>query len=158
MISTTKGKHSLRTVLGVFSVVLVGWLSAGCAAEGGVPLHALEVGGHPVRAEIAGNQEQRERGLMYRTELAADQGMLFVYPVPGLHAMWMRNTRIPLAVAFIDESGHIINIEEMQPETLDAHGARGPARYSLEMNGGWFARHHVGEGALVTGLQGLRPQ
>jgi len=103
-------------------------------------------------AEVASDEAARERGLMGRPWLPADGGMLFVFPVADLHRMWMKNTLVALSVAFIDEQGVIINIEDMQPQTLDVHGARRPARYALEMPQGWFARRNLGAGAHFQGL------
>ena len=120
-------------------------------------LLGLRIGQHPIRAMVAHTTSERMIGLMYRTRLEPDQGMLFVYPEPALHAMWMKNTALPLSVAFIDERGVVINIEEMQPRTLDAHAATRPAKYSLEMSGGWFAERLVKPGTLVTGLDSAPP-
>jgi uncharacterized membrane protein (UPF0127 family) len=103
-------------------------------------------------AEVASTEAQRERGLMFRDRLAADGGMLFVFPAAERHQMWMKNTFVALSVAFIDERGNIINIEDMLPRTLDAHGARLPARYALEMPYGWFGRRSLGPGAHLDGL------
>lgn len=116
------------------------------------PTMNLKVDGHPVTAELAATEDMRMLGLMYRSTLPSDAGMLFVYDEPGYYAMWMKNTLIPLSVAFIDEQGRILNIEEMKPQTLDPHGSAGIVRYSLEMNAGWFARNGVKPGAVITGL------
>lgn len=103
-------------------------------------------------AEVAATEVSRERGLMFRTRLGTDQGMLFVFAQNDLHRMWMKNTLIPLSVAFIDAQGTIINIEEMAAATLTPHGATQPARYALEMTQGWFDRHHWVPGGRVLGL------
>jgi uncharacterized protein len=120
-------------------------------------LLGLRVGEHPIRVMVAHTMPERMVGLMYRTRLEPDQGMLFVYPEPALHAMWMKNTALPLSVAFIDERGVVINIEEMEPRTLNAHAAARPAKFSLEMNSGWFAKRSIKPGALVTGLESVPP-
>ena len=83
--------------------------------------------------------------------------MIFVYPAQGRHAMWMKNTLVPLSVAFIDKQGRILNIEEMQPQTEDAHAARGEAAYALEMNQGWFRKRGIKPGARIVGLDRLPP-
>ena len=125
----------------------------------GIPAHAqnteitLSIAGHKLRAEIAATPDERMRGLMFRTELAENRGMLFVYPQPSLQAMWMMNTIIPLSVAFIGRDGRILNIEDMAPQTKDAHPSQGAAAYSLEMNQGWFAARGIGRGTLVEGLE-----
>jgi uncharacterized protein len=119
-----------------------------------LPKITLGVGGvHKVVAEVASIPSDRAQGLMYRKKLNDHEGMLFVYPQPHVTGMWMKNTLIPLSVAFIDEHGVIINVEEMKPETLDAHMAKGPAKYSLEMNSGWFKKRHLGPGTKIKGLE-----
>lgn len=107
---------------------------------------------HRVQAEVAASDSTRQRGLMFRKEMPEYAGMLFVYPVRTIHCMWMKNTEIPLAVAFIDEAGVILNIEEMQPHSTQSHCARKPASYSLEMNAGWFKRRGLVAGAKISGL------
>lgn len=114
----------------------------------------LRIGEHKVSAEVAATEPARTLGLMHRKQpLAADAGMLFVFTAPGFHGMWMRNTYIPLSVAFIDERGIILNIADMMPLTTDAHTAAGFALYALEMNQGWFAAHGIRAGAKVLGLE-----
>ncbi|MDE3011758.1 MAG: DUF192 domain-containing protein, partial [Pseudomonadota bacterium] len=103
-------------------------------------------------AELARTGPERARGLMFRNGLPADGGMLFVFPANDRHAMWMKNTLIGLSVAFIDEQGRIINIEDMQAQTLDTHAAARPARYALEMPSGWFGRRGLGPGMRIEGL------
>jgi uncharacterized protein len=144
---TREGKRKL-SLLGP-ALGLVWWAAAAAAAP---PTMNLKVDGHPVTAEIAATDDLRMLGLMYRNSLPSEAGMLFVYDEPGYYAMWMKNTLIPLSVAFIDERGRIVNIEEMKPQTLDPHGSAGIVRYSLEMNAGWFARNGVKAGAVITGL------
>jgi uncharacterized membrane protein (UPF0127 family) len=78
--------------------------------------------------------------------------MLFVFEDLGYHGMWMKNTLIALSVAFLDGEGRILNIADMQPQTLDRHVAAGPARYAIETNIGWFAKRRIKEGDPVTGL------
>ena len=89
---------------------------------------------------------------MYRKKMAANDGMLFIFDEPAYHAMWMKNTLIPLSVAFVDAQGSILNILDMEPETLDSHMAAGPAIYAIETNKGWFAEKKVKAGDKVTGL------
>ena len=113
---------------------------------------SLQVGGHAIRAEIADNRAAHERGLMGRTHLCKDCGMLFVFREPGNYGFWMKGTPLPLAIAFIDADGRILNIEEMQPDTLDVHYPQGLALYVLELNRGWFARHGVKPGDKVKGV------
>lgn len=117
-----------------------------------LPTTVLRIGAHPLKVEVATDEEQRSRGLMFRKSLPRDEGMLFVFEDPGYYAMWMKNTLIPLSVAFVDREGVILNIADMQPQTLDSHLANGPALYAIEANLGWFASHQVRAGDKVTGL------
>ena len=136
--------------------VLAAALLAGAAflarAEAPLPTTVLKVGSHPLKVEVAAREEQRSHGLMLRKSMPRDEGMLFVFDDPGYYAMWMKNTLIPLSVAFVDHAGVILNIEDMEPQTLDTHLAAGPALYAIETNKGWFAAHHVKAGDTVTGL------
>jgi hypothetical protein len=112
----------------------------------------VRIAGHPLKVELALNDPQREHGLMFRKQLGKNDGMLFVFDEPGYHSMWMKNTLIPLSVAFIDGDGRILNILDMEPQTLDAHTAAGPAVYAIETNKGWFVDNRIMPGATVTGL------
>ena len=113
---------------------------------------SVKVGNHPLKVEVAADEPQRMQGLMFRKSLGAQDGMLFVFDEPAYHSMWMKNTLIPLSVAFIDRNGVILNILDMEPQTLDSHMAAGPAVYALETNKGWFAAKKVKPGDKVTGL------
>jgi uncharacterized protein len=130
---------------------------AGTPAIAQLPEIPLAINGHALTAEVAATAETRTQGLMHRRMLPENRGMLFVFGEPGAHAMWMMNTYIPLSVAFLDESGRIINIADMQPHTRDSHGAAKPAKYALEMNQGWFAKRRIQPGARVEGLERAPP-
>ena len=112
----------------------------------------LTIDKHAIRAEVVQSDEERSRGLMFRERLGKNDGMLFIFDDPGYHSMWMMNTLIPLSVAFIDRDGVILNVEDMEPQTLDTHMAAGPATYAIETNKGWFAEKKVKAGDRVTGL------
>jgi uncharacterized membrane protein (UPF0127 family) len=118
------------------------------------PLAAVELGAgmHVIRAEVADNNSSRAQGLMRRTSLPPNGGMLFVFDEDAIHCMWMKNTLIPLSVAFIDARGAIINIADMQPHSEQSHCAARPARYALEMTQGWFAQRGIRAGAPLRGL------
>ena len=109
----------------------------------------LDVAGHDVTAEIAESAEDRARGLMYRDSLPADHGMLFVYPRAQILGFWMRNTKIPLDIAFIDPRGLIVDIQHMEPESDSTHTSARPAMYALEMASGWFDANGVKAGDRV---------
>ena len=117
-----------------------------------LPITTIRVGPHPVAAEVAATPDQRTIGLMYRFSLPADHGMLFVFPEPQPLSFWMRNTYIPLSIAYIDVEGRILNVVEMAPRSDATHPSRGEALYALEMRKGWFADKGVGPGTRVTGL------
>ena len=125
-------------------------LSAAARAE--LPVVQLTVGMHLVRAELADSMGTRMEGLMHRKSMAQGSGMVFVFDETATHCMWMKNTLIPLSVAFIDEAGAIINIADMQPHSEQSHCATRPARYALEMNQGWFAQRGIKPGVKLRGL------
>jgi len=128
-----------------------------CAQEAApAPTVQLTAGIHLIHAEVADDEYLRERGLMYRTSLAPNHGMLFVFDSADTYCMWMRNTLIALSVAFLDDEGTVVNIEEMKPQTEQSHCARRPVRYALEMSGQWFSRHGVQPGSRLQGLGGKR--
>jgi len=112
----------------------------------------LGAGMHVIRAEVADGFASRMQGLMQRTSLPPNGGMLFVFDEDAIHCMWMKNTLIPLSVAFIDARGAIINIADMQPHSEQSHCAARPARYALEMTQGWFAQRGIRAGAPLRGL------
>jgi uncharacterized membrane protein (UPF0127 family) len=118
----------------------------------GLPSITLSAGGQPIRADVAATDATREKGLMFREKMGKNEGMLFVFSSVGYHAMWMRNTPLPLSVAFMDEAGKILSIHEMEPQSESTHQSAGPARFALEMNKGWFATHKVKVGDAIKGL------
>jgi uncharacterized membrane protein (UPF0127 family) len=122
------------------------------AAEVTFKTSQVKVAGHPLKVELAADDPQRMQGLMFRKSLGAEDGMLFVFDEVAYHSMWMKNTLIPLSVAFLDKDGVILNILDMEPQTLDSHMAAGPAVYAIETNKGWFAAKKVKPGDKVTGL------
>ena len=122
-----------------------------------VPTLPLSAGIHLIQAEIADTFETRMTGLMHRKKLGANDGMLFVFPDVAPHCMWMKNTFVPLSVAFIDERGVILNIADMQPQTEESHCASAPARFALEMNQGWFAAKGIKPGAKLSGIEKAPP-
>ena len=130
-------------------------LAGGAFAQDGpqsLPKVRLNAGIHNIDAMLAQTPEQREIGLMFRAVMPANEGMLFTFERPGKQCFWMKNTLIPLDAAFVDDSGAIVNIEHMKPQTLDGHCSDKPVRYVLEMNDGWFAKRGIKPGAKLKGL------
>ena len=148
-----------RNLPGMF--VLIATLatqSALAQSQGKLPIVNLSAGIHVVRAELASTTESRMQGLMHRKSLGANEGMLFVFSQDDRHCMWMKNTFIPLSVAFIDAGGKIVSIHDMTPHDETSHCAAGPARFALEMTKGWFKSKGVQSGARISGLDKLTAQ
>lgn len=145
-------KSEFGSLLFCFAFVAVSVFSIG-PAQGQVRLLNLDIGGRMAEVEIAATEKERDVGLMDRFALPADHGMLFVFPEVHAYCMWMKNTPIPLSVAFIDESGEIVSIEEMQPESEQYYCAAKPVRFALEMASGWFGRNRVGPGLHIKGME-----
>lgn len=131
-------------------LLVVAFCSA-CAAESSerIPLH---IGQHVFEVEVAATPQQRERGLMQRDALPANGGMLFVFEQAGRHCFWMRNTPLPLSIAFAGPNGRIINLADMQPLTDTFHCASADARYALEVSQGGFLQRGIVPGDQITGL------
>jgi uncharacterized membrane protein (UPF0127 family) len=113
--------------------------------------YVVTVGGHRIRVVVAITPAQQQRGLMHRTKLDEDAGMLFVYDTERTLSFWMRDTLIPLSIAFIDGDLVVRDIQDMASlDDKTHHVSKVPAMYALEVNRGWFERHDVGVGAQVT--------
>ena len=132
------------------------FLVAAPAAAQTLPVTQLTAGMHVIRAEVAADFGSRSQGLMHRKSLAPNAGMLFIFDEAAPHCMWMKNTYIPLSVAFIDAQGVIINIADMQPHSEQSHCAARPAVYALEMTQGWFAQRGIKAGAKLGGISTAR--
>lgn len=115
----------------------------------------LRVGKHLIRAEIADTPELRDIGLMNRKSLGNNEGMLFVFEFKYPYCFWMKNTPLPLSIAFLDDDGSIINKEDMHPYNLNSHCPKKPVHYALEMNQGWFDQHNLKVGMRIIGLPPL---
>jgi len=139
-----------------FMRFLLALMMAAAPALAQQPVLQLNAGMHLIRAEVAADFASRAQGLMYRTAMPSNAGMLFIFDEAGAQCMWMKNTLIPLSVAFIDEHGAVINIEDMAPQTEDSHCARRPAVYALEMNRGWFAARGIKPGSRIGGIPGAK--
>jgi uncharacterized membrane protein (UPF0127 family) len=139
------------------TILLTGLALASPVYAQSAPVLELSAGMHRIEAEVVNTQETRMLGLMKRRAMPAQRGMLFVFEADARHCMWMKNTLIPLSVAFLDERGQILNVEEMRPETEDNHCAAKPARFALEMNTGWFRQRGLGPGAAIAGIDRAPP-
>ena len=121
-----------------------------------LPVVQLSAGMHLIRAEVAADFASRGQGLMYRTAMPSNAGMLFIFDEAATQCMWMKNTLIPLSVAFIDDRGAIVNIADMEPHSETSHCAGQPVRYALEMNRGWFAARGIKPGSRLGGIPGIK--
>ncbi len=124
----------------------------GATANQGLPTIPLTINGHKIVVEVAATPERRSTGLMHRFSLQPDHGMLFVFDSPEVQGFWMKNTFIPLSIAFVAADGRIINVDEMQPHDESTHPSRGPALYAIEMRKGWFTENGIRSGDVVKGL------
>ena len=129
--------------------------TAPAAAQGqpqmNLPRIEITAGMHRIEAQVAASPQERQTGLMHRKEMPAHEGMLFVFEQPATQCFWMKNTLLPLSIAFLADDGSIVNIDEMQPQTLDSHCSKKPVRFVLEMNKGWFDKRAIKPGAKITG-------
>jgi uncharacterized membrane protein (UPF0127 family) len=116
-----------------------------------LPTVQLHAGMHNIKAMVAQTPEQRRIGLMFRREMPVNEGMLFVFEQPNVQCFWMKNTLLPLSIAFVSDDGTVLNVDEMKPQTEDSHCSAGPVRFVLEMNTGWFARRGIQAGAKLSG-------
>ncbi len=111
----------------------------------------LSAGMHNIRAEVAATPLQTQTGMMFRREMAQHEGMLFVFDSPQRRCFWMKNTLLPLSIAFIADDGRIVNLADMQPQSEQSHCAAEPVRFALEMNQGWFAKRGIKPGFKLKG-------
>ncbi|MFT5533264.1 MAG: uncharacterized membrane protein (UPF0127 family) [Burkholderiaceae bacterium] len=153
-ITMTSPSFSLRTL--VFSGALLLSSYAGAQQPVKFNITTLSVGIHLIKAEVAASPAEREQGLMFREKMGANEGMVFSFGAPAGVCMWMKNTLLPLSVAFIDDDGKIINIEDMKPQTTESHCALKQVSYALEMNAGWFKQKNIKAGMTVDGLSKIK--
>ena len=146
--------HRFTTIARRLAVGLLGAFTALVSAQGvpqSLPTIPLQAGMHIIRAALAQTPEQRQTGLMFRREMAQHEGMLFVADDVSTQCFYMRNTLLPLSIAFLADDGSVVNIADMQPQTLDSHCSAKPVRFALEMNQGWFAKRGIKPGAKLSG-------
>jgi uncharacterized protein len=149
---STTVRFDLHALLRVLALGALLALPAPLLADAGMRTLQLRIGSHALKVEVAENDAQRMKGLMHREKMGRNDGMLFIFEEPAYQSMWMKNTLIPLSVAFLDRNGVILNIRDMQPQTLDTHTSAGPALYAVETNVGWFAQRGIKAGDTVKGL------
>ena len=136
-------------------LALVSSLLTGAAWSQGEPQNlaatTLKVGMHSIRAQLAITPQQRQIGLMHRREMPSHEGMLFVFDEPAQQCFWMRNTLMPLTIAFLADDGTVVNLADMKPQSDESHCSAKPVRYALEMNQGWFAKRGIKPGTRIGG-------
>jgi uncharacterized membrane protein (UPF0127 family) len=109
-----------------------------------------------LRAELADTESKKERGLMFRQFLPENSGMLFIFDPPTQAAFWMKNTRIPLSIAFVDNQGRILEIRSMKPfDETPIWSVSNAVAYALEVSEGWFDRHGIRTGTRIFGIPSL---
>lgn len=116
-----------------------------------LPTIDLTAGIHVIKTELAISGEQQATGMMFRKTMGTNEGMLFVNDEPGVRCFWMRNTLIPLTIAFIADDGTIVNLADMDAQSDKSHCSAKPVRFALEMNRGWFAKRGINAGAQLQG-------
>jgi uncharacterized membrane protein (UPF0127 family) len=131
-------------------------MPAGAKQPGDFPRTKLTAGMFVIDAAVAANEADRDQGLMYRTSLAPNEGMLFVFDENAVHCFWMKNTLIPLSIAFMRADGTVTDIDEMQAETTANHCPKNNGVYVLEMSKGWFASKGIEPGMKIQGLPALQ--
>lgn len=146
-----------RPSLTLFLGAVLGLILAACgqAAETKEPLRRipLTIAGTALSVEVAATPTQQSRGLMFREHLPDHEGMLFPFDPPRRASFWMRNTRIPLSIAYLDREGTILEIYDMTPFDETSIPSRSEqVAYALEVNRGWFRRHGIAPGDRVLGL------
>ena len=134
-----------------FATLLLGAGAQAQDAPQSLPAIRLNAGMHIIKAELAQSPDQRAIGLMHRKSMPANDGMLFVFEQPAAQCFWMKNTLLPLSIAFVTDDGTVSSIEEMPTGSLDSHCSRRPVRYALEMNQGWFAKRGIKPGSKLGG-------
>ena len=135
----------------VFAILLAATDAHAQDVPQSLPTIRLTAGMHIIKAELAQTPDQRATGLMHRKSMPANDGMLFVFEQTAPQCFWMRNTLLPLSIAFLADDGTVTSIADMAPGSLDSHCARQPVRYALEMNQGWFSKRGIKPGDRLGG-------
>ena len=138
------------------AATLVALFSAGAAGAQTGPQPRLKTvpltaGMHVIQAELAVTPEQQQIGMMFRRSMGTNEAMLFIETRPTVRCFWMRNTLIPLSIAFLADDGTVVNVAEMKPQSDESHCSARPVRYALEMNEGWFDKRGIKPGSRIRG-------
>lgn len=152
-LSTDRFAFARRHLLGFTIAACTGLAGAQEAPQMDLKRTSLAIGMHRIDAQLALTPEQKQIGLMWRKKMPAHEGMLFVFDQPSQQCFWMKNTLIPLTAAFVADDGTIVNLVDMQPQTLNPHCSAKPVRYVLEMNVGWFAKKNIKAGSKISGIE-----
>jgi uncharacterized protein len=142
---------SLKTRAAALLMTLAGGFAIAQDAPQQLPTIRLSTGMHVLQVMVAQTPEQLSTGLMFRKTMGTNDGMLFVFDEPSQQCFWMKNTLLPLSIAFIDDTGTVANIDDMKPQTLDSHCSTKPVRFVLEMNVGWFDKRGIKAGSKFQG-------
>ena len=132
-------------------ITLASGLGVAQEAPQQLPAIRLSTGMHVLQVMVAQTPEQLSTGLMFRKTMGTNDGMLFVFDEPRQQCFWMKNTLLPLSIAFIDDTGTVANVDDMKPQTLDSHCSTKPVRFVLEMNVGWFDKRGIKAGSKFQG-------
>jgi uncharacterized protein len=152
-LSAKKGLACGVLTAGVLFVAQASALAQGPAAsqpQPRLPMVELRAGMHLIRAEVANTPAARSTGLMWRQTMGQNDGMLFVFEVASPQCFWMKNTLLPLSIAFIDDKGVVVNIADMKPMDETSHCSAKPVRFALEMHQGWFAKRGIKAGTTLN--------
>ena len=146
---------SIKPTLLLAAALLAAFISSPAHAQDGPQgrLQTIELtaGMHVIRAELAITPIQQQTGMMFRRSMGSNEAMLFVNDEADKRCFWMRNTLLPLSVAFIADDGSIVNVADMTPRSDESHCSDKPVRYALEMNLGWFAKRGLKAGSKLRG-------
>jgi len=146
-----RARPASRAALATLALALACGASAAQERPQKLPALRLNAGIHNIDAEVARTPEQRAIGLMNRPAMEPNAGMLFVFEQPATQCFWMKNTLLPLSIAFVADDGTIVGTADMQPRSLESHCSEKPVRFALEMNHGWFDKRGLKAGSRLSG-------
>jgi uncharacterized membrane protein (UPF0127 family) len=147
-----KNLIQLLKVFVIYGVLLLSMDGCHQGLKSDLPVILLKIKNHEIHVEVANRRATQMAGLMFRKHMDSDNGMLFVFSDSQQRSFWMKNTLIPLSIAYLDEKGVIINVLEMPPQTEETFLSKGPAKFALEMNSGWFENNSLKAGDIVEGV------